>query len=121
MTRHTRRRSRSQTGWPPTSSATEIVSSFNRESLAVVKDLAPEVPTGQLAGFALDPWVVIEEARSDGHVSVNLSLARTLSDAERIVEAAGDLAVLVWTVNDPNHAIALAEAGVSGISPTTPD
>jgi glycerophosphoryl diester phosphodiesterase len=92
-----------------------LVSSFNRDSLAVVKDLAPDVPTGQLAGAALDPSVVIEEARSDGHVSVNLSLARTLPDAERIVETAGELAVLVWTVNDPNHAIALAEAGVSAI------
>lgn len=91
-----------------------LVSSFNRDSLAVVKDLAPDVPTGQLA-VALDLSAVIEEARSDGHVSVNLSLVQTLPDAERIVEAAGDLAVLVWTVNDPDHAIALAEAGVSGI------
>ena len=91
-----------------------LVSSFNRDSLAVVKDLAPDVPTGQLAA-ALDLSVVIEEARSDGHVSVNLSLVQTLPDADRIVEAAGDLAVLVWTVNDPDHAIALAEAGVSGI------
>ena len=91
-----------------------LVSSFNRDSLAVVKDLAPDVPTGQLAA-ALDLSVVIEEARSDGHVSVNLSLVQTLPDAEQIVEAAGDLAVLVWTVNDPDHAIALARAGVSGI------
>ena len=91
-----------------------LVSSFNRDSLAVVKDRAPDVPTGQLAA-ALDLSVVMEEARSDGHVSVNLSLVQTLPDAERIVEEAGDLAVLVWTVNDPDHAIALAEAGVSGI------
>ena len=91
-----------------------LVSSFNRDSLAVVTDLAPDVPTGQLAA-ALDLSMVIEEARSDGHVSVNLSLAQTLPDAERIVELAGDLAVLVWTVNDPDHAITLASAGVSGI------
>lgn len=92
-----------------------LVSSFNRDSLAVVKDLAPRVPTGQLAGAALDPSVVIDQARSDGHISVNLSLARTLQDAKGIVEAAGELAVLVWTVNDPDDAIALFEAGVSGI------
>ncbi len=92
-----------------------LVSSFNRDSLAVVKDLAPRVPTGQLAGAALDPSVVIDQARSDGHISVNLSLTRTLQDAKGIVEAAGELAVLVWTVNDPDDAIALSEAGVSGI------
>ncbi|MGB5533024.1 MAG: glycerophosphodiester phosphodiesterase family protein, partial [Acidimicrobiia bacterium] len=56
-----------------------------------------------------------DQARSDGHISVNLSLARTLQDAKGIVEAAGELAVLVWTVNDPDDAIALSEAGVSGI------
>ena len=92
-----------------------LVSSFNRSTLAVVKSLAPEIPTGQLAGAALDPIMVIDGARVDGHVSVNLSLARTLPDAKRIVEAAEELAVLVWTVNDPDHAVALAEAGVGGI------
>lgn len=92
-----------------------LVSSFNRSTLAMLKSLAPGVPTGQLAGVGLEPAMVIDEARGDGHVSVNLSLARTLPDAQRIAEAAGDLAVLVWTVNEPDHAIALAEAGVSGI------
>jgi glycerophosphoryl diester phosphodiesterase len=92
-----------------------LVSSFNRPTLAVLKALAPDVPTGQLAGAALDPFAVIEAARGEGHVSVNLSLTRILPDAEQIVGAAGDLAVLVWTVNDPDHAIALAEAGASGV------
>ena len=92
-----------------------LVSSFNRPTLAVLKALAPDVPTGQLAGAALDPLAVIEAARGDGHVSVNLPLTRILPDAEQIVRAAGDLAVLVWTVNDPDHAIALAEAGASGV------
>ena len=92
-----------------------LVSSFNRATLAKLKSLTPSVRTGQLAGAALEPSVVIEEARHDGHVSVNLSLARTLPDAEQIVEAAGELAVLVWTVNEPEHATALAEAGISGV------
>ena len=92
-----------------------LVSSFNRPTLAKLKSLAPGVRTGQLAGAALEPSVVVDEARSDGHVSVNLSLARTLPDAAQIVEAAGELAVLVWTVNEPHDAIELAQAGVSGI------
>lgn len=92
-----------------------LVSSFNAGTLRVLRNLAPNVATGQLAVAALDPFVVIEQARRDGHVSVNLSLARTLPDAYRIVEAAGELAVLVWTVNDPDHALNLANAGVAGI------
>ena len=92
-----------------------LVSSFDRAMLAAFKRLAPTVPTGQLAATALDPFDVIDQAQEDGHVSVNLSLARTLPDATRIVEAADNLAVLVWTVNDPAHAVALADAGVGGI------
>lgn len=98
-----------------------LVSSFNARTLGVVRDLVPNVATGQLAGSALDPFVVIEQARSDGHVSVNLSLVRTLPDANRIVEAAGELSVLVWTVNDPDHAINLADAGVTGLFTDDPE
>ena len=98
-----------------------LVSSFNARTLGVVRDLVPNVATGQLAGAALDPFVVIEQARSDGHVSVNLSLVRTLPDANRIVEAAGELSVLVWTVNDPDHAINLADAGVAGLFTDDPE
>lgn len=98
-----------------------LVSSFNTRTLGVVRGLVPNVATGQLAGAALDPFVVIEQARSDGHVSVNLSLARTLPDANRIVDAAEELAVLVWTVNDPDHAINLADAGVAGLFTDDPE
>ena len=92
-----------------------LVSSFNRPTLEAVRTLAPDVATGQLAGAGLDPLAVIEAAREDGHVSVNLSLMRALPEADEIVAAAAELAVLVWTVNDPDHATALADAGVSGI------
>ena len=59
--------------------------------------------------------VVIRQARDGGHVSANLGVTRMLNGADTIVEAAGDLAVLVWTVNDPGHAIALSDSGVAGI------
>jgi glycerophosphoryl diester phosphodiesterase len=92
-----------------------LVSSFDAAMLAAFKSHSPITPTGQLAVTASDPFDVIAQARADGHVSVNLSLARTLPDAAEIVEAAGELAVLVWTVNEPAHAVALAGAGVGGI------
>jgi glycerophosphoryl diester phosphodiesterase len=92
-----------------------LVSSFNTQTLDAVKALNPVIRTGLLAMPWLDPVVVFTQAREKGHVSANLALARTLGDAERIVEAAGDLAVLVWTVNDPGDAVALADAGIAGI------
>lgn len=92
-----------------------LVSSFNTQTLDVVRTLGPEIRTGLLSMSWLDPMVAIRQARDGGHVSSNLALIRMLDGADKIVEAAGDLAVLVWTVNDPAHAIALSECGVAGI------
>jgi glycerophosphoryl diester phosphodiesterase len=92
-----------------------LVSSFNTQTLDVVRALGPEIRTGLLSMSWLDPMVAIRQARDGGHVSSNLALIRVLDGADTIVEAAGDLAVLVWTVNDPAHAIALSDSGVAGI------
>ncbi len=92
-----------------------LVSSFNTQALDTVKALDPAIRTGLLSMSWLDPMVALRQARVGRHVSVNLSLIRTLDGAEQIVQAAGDLDVLVWTVNDPGHALALAHAGIAGI------
>jgi len=92
-----------------------LVSSFNTQALDTVRSLNPAIRTGLLSRSWLDPMVVLRQARDGGHVSANLPLIRTLDGAEQIVQAAGDLAVLVWTVNDPDHAVALADAGITGI------
>ncbi len=92
-----------------------LVSSFNTRTLDAVKDLDPAIRTGLLAKPWFDPIVVLHQARDRGHVSANLSLARTLSEAERIVDSAEGLPVLVWTVNDPAHTVTLANAGIAGV------
>lgn len=92
-----------------------LVSSFNTQALDTVKALDPTVRTGLLSMSWLDPIVALQQARDGGHVSSNLSLIRTLAGAEQIVRAAGDLDVLVWTVNDPDHALTFADAGIAGI------
>ena len=92
-----------------------LVSSFNTQALDTVRSLNQAIRTGLLSMSWLDPMVALRQARDGGHVSANLSLIRTLEGAEQIVQAAGDLAVLVWTVNDPDHAVALADAGIAGI------
>ncbi len=92
-----------------------LVSSFDGVALASVRERAPGLATGLLATAALDPATAIDWAKRDGHVSVNLPAPIVLADAERIVAAARPLQVLVWTVNDPETAVALAGAGVDGI------
>jgi glycerophosphoryl diester phosphodiesterase len=97
-----------------------LVSSFNTRALNTVKRLDSSIRTGLLAMSWLDPMVALRQARDGRHVSANLSLLRATNDPEQIVEAAGDLAVLVWTVNDPIHAVALANAGIAGIFTDAP-
>ena len=92
-----------------------LVSSFNTQALEAVKHGDRSIRTGLLARPWLDPMVTLRQARDRGHISANLSLIRALRQAEQIVEAAGDLDVLVWTVNDPSHTLAFADAGIAGI------
>jgi len=91
-----------------------LVTSLNAITIAAVKRTCP-VPTGIVVTAWLDPIVAISEAHKSGDAAVSLSLEATLPDAEHIVEAAGDIDVLVWTVNDPDQAATLADAGVAGI------
>ena len=92
-----------------------LVSSFNTQALDAVKHADRSIRTGLLARPWIDPMVTLRQARDGGHVSAHLSLLRALNEAEQIVEAAGDLDVLVWTVNEPSHTLALADAGIAGI------
>jgi glycerophosphoryl diester phosphodiesterase len=97
-----------------------LVSSFNTQALDAVKRVDRSIRTGLLARPWLDPMVTLRQARDGGHVSANLSLIRALRQPEQIVKAAGDLDVLVWTVNDPSHTLALADAGIAGIFTDNP-
>lgn len=92
-----------------------LVSSFDLAALAVVKEVGPTLATGQLTAVGVRPMIAVEWAKRDGHVSVHLPMPAVLDQAAAVVDAAVPLDVLVWTVNDPDAAVALAEAGVAGI------
>ena len=100
-----------------------LVSSFDPRITARVHAEAPDVLTGQLAGVHVDPERVIADAANVGHRSVNLGLAAMHAEPASIVAtaAAAGLRVLVWTVNDPDDAVNLADAGVAGIFTDVPD
>jgi glycerophosphoryl diester phosphodiesterase len=86
-----------------------LISSFDGVSLGAVRDRAPGLATGLLAGATVDPMAAIKWAKRDGHVSVNLSAPVVLQDPAGLVSAARPLQLMVWTVNDPADAVALAE------------
>jgi len=91
-----------------------LVSSLNAHTLAAVRRNAP-APTALVVTAWIDPLLAIREAIARGDAAISLSLEATIPDAAKIVEAAGDVDVLVWTVNDPDQAETLADAGVAGI------
>lgn len=103
--------------WVESQEGTEriLVSSFDGVALAAVRDRAPDLATGLLATAAIHPMAAIEWAKRDGHVSVNLPAPVVLENAPSIVAEARPLKVMVWTVNDPTSALALADAGVAGL------
>ncbi len=92
-----------------------LISSFDGVSLGAVRDRAPGLATGLLAGATVDPMTAIKWAKRDGHVSVNLSAPVVLEDPAGLVSAARPLQLMVWTVNDPADAVALAEGGVDAL------
>jgi glycerophosphoryl diester phosphodiesterase len=91
-----------------------LVSSLNAHTLAAVKREC-EVRTGLVVTVWIDPVAAIGEAKRTGDAFVSLSVEATLPRMAEIVDAAGDLDVLVWTVNDPDQGIALATGDIGGI------
>ena len=87
----------------------DLVTGFNPDSLATVRRVFPDVPTGLCvsAFAALDE--AVKNCLDGGHTA--LVPALSLITGELNV----DLAVFPWTVNEPERARELVEFGVTGI------
>jgi len=97
-----------------------VATSFNPATVAAVGEHAPGVPRGFLSGPGLKAVAALDVATEIGasvlcpHVD-----APGLDDAVAEIRAAG-LAVLVWTVDDPARAVALAAAGADALCTNDP-
>ena len=95
-----------------------IFSSFNHESVALCRELAPDIP----CGFLYDCWLLEpgKYAKKHGvrylHPSFSSLRDRTIEEIHR--EGVG---LNVWTVNDPDVMRFLAKNGVNGIITNYPD
>ena len=92
-----------------------LLSSFNYDTLDTAKALVPGVSSGVLVMPGTDPGPAITYGREAGHDTLNVWIDEALDGGEDLVAAAGDLSVLVYTVNDPEHARRLQIAGYAGI------
>jgi glycerophosphoryl diester phosphodiesterase len=99
-----------------------LVSSFNPAAIAHARRLVPEVPTGLLTGYDVDPRDALALAVSEGHPWV-LPFIGTVERAgfgfAREVHAAG-LRLGTWITDDPAQARALVDQGVDAVATNDP-
>jgi len=95
-----------------------LVSSFDWESVDVVRATCPRMATGLLVSPLADPGTAMEAARDGGHLGVHLHVSAVESVSVETLVAAADAAgrrLVVWTVNNPLQMEELQEAGIAGI------
>ncbi|MFI1577202.1 glycerophosphodiester phosphodiesterase [Embleya sp. NPDC020630] len=91
-----------------------FVQSFDRESLRITRDLAPDLPLGLLGDAdEADPVALARELRLTSY-NPSYYLVAKHPDLVRRLHAAG-VAVFAWTPDDPNEWSKLHDAGVDGI------
>lgn len=97
-----------------------LVTSFEPEITALVRDLAPQLPTGHLT--MEDPLAgdLLERVAAAGHRAVNPWNGRVTPAMVDLAHGFG-LAVNVWTVDDPGRLLQLADMGVDAIITNVPD
>jgi glycerophosphoryl diester phosphodiesterase len=101
-----------------------LVSSFSLDTIDRVRALDPGIPTGFLTLPAFDPVEGAVLAAGHGHGAVHPFVLALAGDrAATVVEQAHalDVAVNVWTVNDPVELARLAVAGVDALITDVPD
>ncbi len=97
-----------------------LISSFDMGAINAVHDVDKAMPTGFLTNDDIGVDVAVGRASAHGHVAIN-----PWDDmvTPRLVAASheADLDMYVWTVDEPDRMIELAEMGVTGIITNVPD
>lgn len=98
-----------------------VISSFNPTTVDRIRQLEPDIATGQLLEPGADVLGQLEAIRDRGHQAVHPALASLASTSEVAAAAAQlDLWILAWTVDDPEAICALRDAGITGVITNDP-
>ncbi len=96
-----------------------LVSSFNVDSLTKIRSVEPAIPLGLLVWGQVDPASTIARVEAHGFEAVN---PQNIMVDQAFVDRArrAGLSINVWTVDDPERMVALAEMGVDSIITNDP-
>ena len=99
-----------------------VVTSFNPDTVAAVRDTDATVVTGQLVHPGFDVAGQAEAIAAVGHTWLAPYVSDVVADAKTVIEAAhsAGLRVVVWTVDEPDDIALLAAAGVDGLISNDP-
>ena len=97
-----------------------LISSFHLPTIDRVRELAPELSTAWLLGFADDLGPLADRAAAHGHAAVHPHHALVTEELVRHAHDLG-LAVNTWTCDDPERIRWLAGIGVDGVVTNMPD
>ncbi len=99
-----------------------VVTSFNPETVAAVREVDPIIVTGQLLNPGIAVIDVVDWVADAGHGWIAPYVADVTPDAGAVITAAHDagLRVAVWTVDDPGDISTLGFAGVDAIISNDP-
>lgn len=98
-------------GWKPEDEI--LVTSFDREALAIVRDVAPDYRRGFLIDAWHEDW---REAATELGVVAVIPWTRQIDRADQVAAIRdGGWVPLVYTVNDPQRARQLFDWGMAGI------
>ncbi|WP_084507521.1 glycerophosphodiester phosphodiesterase [Geminicoccus roseus] len=103
--------------WPE-GKAPPLLSSFARPSLEAAKRVAPYFPRGLLIERLPRDWKQAMERLE----CTSLHMSQKYAEPNRLAELQAEaVPVMVYTVNEPAHALALRQAGVQAVFTDAPD
>lgn len=97
-----------------------LISSFRRETVDVMRRLAPRLATAWLITDVDDAVATAASLVASGHVAIHPWVGSLTRDAVQVMHDHG-LAVNVWTCDDPVRMRELAEWRIDGICTNVPD
>lgn len=92
----------------------DLITCFHWPTVAAVRRAGTDAATGVLVDRGGDLEAALTTARTEGHQAIAPHWT-LMDDAVGVVEAAGDIDVNVWTVNNEDVARRLIAAGVNAI------